>query len=169
MRKAVAVLDELARRGIILRYAVGGGVAATFYVEPVLTYDMDVFVILPPSEGALVSLEPLYSSLASMGFLPEREHVVAGGIPVQLIPAYNDLVLEAVDNAVQLPLGDSQVSVVRVEYLVAIMFQTGRPKDIARAAMVLGQAEIDRDLLGRILRDHGLKEKWQERQEILGE
>ena len=31
-------------------YAIGGGIAATYYIEPVLTYDLDIFFI-PASEG----------------------------------------------------------------------------------------------------------------------
>jgi hypothetical protein len=42
MRVASAIRD---RSGFIKAYAIGGGIAATYYIEPVLTYDLDIFFI----------------------------------------------------------------------------------------------------------------------------
>jgi hypothetical protein len=36
---------------------------ATFYTEPVLTFDLDVFVLISASTGKLVSLTPIYEAL----------------------------------------------------------------------------------------------------------
>jgi len=160
MRKAVEVLEQLVRDGILRAYAIGGGVAATFYAEPVLTYDLDAFVLLPPASGPLVSLSPVYEKLRSMGFAEEQEHVVVGGLPVQFIPAYNALVEEAVARAVELPFGDTRVRVVSPEHLLAIMLQTGRPKDRARAALFVSEVELDRHRLTDILDRHGLAGRW---------
>jgi len=159
MRKAIEVIRKLVEDGTVTAYAVGGGMAATFYAEPVLTYDLDVFIILPTGGGPLVSLAPVYERLGAMGYAPEREHVLIAGMPVQLIPAYNALVEEAVVRAVDLPLGDSRVRVVGPEYLLAIMVQTGRPKDRARAAIFLDEAAIDGVRLKEILKRHGLAGK----------
>jgi len=46
MERTLKVLNELERSGIIETYAIGGGIAAIFYIEPVLTYHLDVFVRL---------------------------------------------------------------------------------------------------------------------------
>ena len=32
---------------------------ATFYVEPLLTFDLDIFVLLPGTAGGLLTLAPL--------------------------------------------------------------------------------------------------------------
>jgi len=45
MEKALIVIKEMTRLGIIKSYAIGGGIAATYYIEPVLTYDLDVSFI----------------------------------------------------------------------------------------------------------------------------
>jgi hypothetical protein len=45
MEKALIVIEEMTRVGIIKSYAIGGGIAATYYIEPVLTYDLDVSFI----------------------------------------------------------------------------------------------------------------------------
>lgn len=52
--KALLVIEEMTRRGIIKAYAIGGAIAATYYIEPVLTYDLDIFFI-PAKEGLTFS------------------------------------------------------------------------------------------------------------------
>jgi hypothetical protein len=162
MLQACEVLEELVREGTLSAYAIGGGIAATFYVEPILTYDLDTFVLLPTSAGPLISMAPLYDRLRQMGFVPEQDHVLIAGLPVQLIPAYNALVEEGVREALALPLQDKAARVLRPEHLLAIMIQTGRPKDRARAALFLEEAEIDRELLRCILKRHALEDRWDE-------
>ncbi|MBM4370794.1 MAG: hypothetical protein FJ098_04025 [Deltaproteobacteria bacterium] len=160
MRQAIEVLNGMVEEGKLRSYAIGGGVAATFYMEPVLTYDLDVFLLLPPAEGILVDLTALYRDLGDRGFPAEHEHVLIGGLPVQLIPAYNPLIEEAVLQAVELAFEDAMVRVVRPEHLLAIMVQTGRPKDRHRVALFLEQADWDRDRLMDILRRHGLEDRF---------
>jgi hypothetical protein len=56
------VLNELERGGVIDRYAIGGAMGATFYVEPLLTFDLDVFVVPPQSAAGLLSLASLHGA-----------------------------------------------------------------------------------------------------------
>jgi hypothetical protein len=55
MKTALSVLNELEHDGVIGRYAIGGAMGAAYYIEPVLTFDLDVFVMLPETEGILLS------------------------------------------------------------------------------------------------------------------
>ena len=64
MEKTLQVLNDLERAGVVSRYAIGGAMGATFYVEPVLTFDLDVFVVLPQTAGGLLTLTPLYEPYA---------------------------------------------------------------------------------------------------------
>src|SRR5436853_441650 len=96
MEKTLEALNELEATGITARYAIGGAVGLIFYVEPLLTYDLDVFCLLPTQPGALISLSPIYDHLTGQGHSLDREHIIISGIPVQFIPAYNELVVEAV-------------------------------------------------------------------------
>jgi len=57
MEKTLAVLNELEENQVIERYALGGGIAVTFHAEPMLTYDLDAFVLLPQASG--FAFEPL--------------------------------------------------------------------------------------------------------------
>ena len=44
MHQALRVLNELVEEGVIPRYAIGGAIAASFYIEAQATADLDVFV-----------------------------------------------------------------------------------------------------------------------------
>ena len=160
MEKALKVLNGLEKEGVIERYAIGGGIAGLFYMEPLLTYDLDVFVFLPKTSGKLVGLSPLYESLRKKGYPPRREHVMVEGIPVQFIPAYDELVEEAVRESVRRMYQKTAARVLRAEYLLAIMLQTNRPKDKTRMVQLLEEATVDKDRLTAILRRHGLQSKW---------
>jgi len=162
MERTIEVLNQLEQEGLIRRYAIGGAVAVLFYAEPVLTYDLDVFVLLA-SEGSsgLVDLSPIYRRLAELGHHPDREAVIVAGVPVQVIPAYNALVEEAVASAEEAHFGDAPTRVVGYEHLLAIMTQTGRPKDRERLASLLEQRPPDTGRLDAILRRHALVDSWQ--------
>jgi len=144
-------------KGIVKKYAVGGAVAAIFYVEPILTYDLDVF--FEPSEGndGLLALSSVYDHLKRKGYKVEKEHIIVEGIPVQFLPIYNDLVEEAVDNAARLKYRDTTVNVLTQEYLIAIMIQTARPKDKERIVKFLDEGNFDETQLEKILEKHDLK------------
>ena len=59
MKRTLQVLNELERDGVVERYAIGGAMGATFYVGPLLTFDLDVFVIFPQDASAMLSLTAL--------------------------------------------------------------------------------------------------------------
>jgi len=158
MERALKVIEEITRQGVIKAYAIGGGIAATYYIEPVLTYDLDIFFI-PFMEGLDV-LAPIYEYAKERGFSTQAESILIEGFPVQFIPAYNDLVREAVENASTLKYRDVEAKVVTAEYLAAIALQTGRAKDRERVIRLLEEADIDRPIFDRILQSFGLAEKF---------
>ena len=162
MEAAIRVLNEMVADGIVEAYALGGAMAAVFYVEPVATFDLDVFVLLPPAERdhLVVTLEKQNRWLSDRGYRASGEHVMVESVPVQLLPAYNDLVAEAVVSALDRPLGQVTARVCRPEHLMAILVQTGRAKDRARLQMFLEEAEFDRAALDELLDRFGLRERW---------
>lgn len=162
MEKTLKVLNELEKHQVIERYAIGGGIAVTFHAEPMLTYDLDAFVLLPQASGKIISLSPIYEYLRAKGFPAHREHIVIHGHPVQFIPAYNALVEEAVRKAQAVSYRKVRTRIVRAEHLVAILFQTDRPKDRIRVVLLLEQAELDRKELQALLKRHGLMSRWKE-------
>ncbi len=59
--------------GAFSRYAIGGPMGATFYVEPLLTFDLDVFVLLEAGTGGLTPLAHIYDALRARGCREEDE------------------------------------------------------------------------------------------------
>ncbi len=161
MEKALQIINQMRQEGIIEKYAIGGGIAAIFYVEPITTFDLDIFVLLPDNTVLLTSLTPIYDWLQKRGYYPEKEQILIEGIPVQFIPAYNDLVKEAVENASEISYGETPTYIVKPEYLLAIMLQTFRPQDKQRIIMFLNEAEYSVDLLNQILLKYALKKKYE--------
>jgi len=162
MKRTLQVLNELERDGVIERYAIGGAMGATFYVEPLLTFDLDVFVILPQSASSLLSLVPLYEALRARGYTEEGECVLIEGVPVQFLPAYNALLDEALREARETSYEEVPTRVVRAEQLIAICLQTGRDKDRERVRIFREQAEVDMNYLAGVLQRHGLERKWKQ-------
>jgi hypothetical protein len=160
VKRTLEVLNELENQSVFSRYAIGGAMAATFYTEPVLTFDLDVFVVLSPEIGQLISLAPVYEALRARGYGEEKEAVMIEGVPVQFLPAYNALVEEALGQAREIDYDGVPARVVRAEHLIAVALQTGRSKDRARVAMLREQASLDLNLLADILKRHQLEEKW---------
>lgn len=162
MERTLQILNELEKEGILGRYAIGGAMGATFYVEPLLTFDLDVFVTLPQNEAGLLTLSPLYEALRQRGYREESECIAIEGIPVQFLPAYNALLQEALREAREAPYENTTTRVLRPEHLAAICAQTGRAKDRQRVALLLDEAALDPEYLEGILHRHNLKQKWTE-------
>lgn len=160
MKRTLEVLNELVEAGAIEAYAIGGAIAAAFYVEPLLTYDLDVFVLIPQNEEQLQSLTSLYDALKEKGYVEEAECVMIEGVPVQFLPAYNVLVDEALRDARQIEYEGVSARVLRVEHLIAICIQTGREKDRERVRLLREVPEIDRPFLWDLLDRHQLERNW---------
>src|SRR5947208_13107167 len=89
--------NELVSAGLIEDYALGGALAAIYYVEPFTTYDADIFFI-PVDKGLTGGIPAIYAYLQAQGWQVEREHLLVRGFPVQFLAA-NGLTEEAVREA----------------------------------------------------------------------
>jgi len=147
--------NELISAGLINDYALGGALAAIYYVEPFTTYDADIIFIA--SDKTLSSGIPaIYSHLQSKGWRVEREHLLIKHFPVQFLAA-SGLTEEAVRKAKRIEFEGVPAKVFRPEYIIAIAASVGRHKDLARIEQLLEQATIDKPLLDDILRRYNLK------------
>ena len=164
MKKTLQVINNLQKEKIIEGYAMGGATALLFYAEPALTFDVDIFVFLPDNKNTttLLDLSPLYSSLKSKGYDAEKEHVMIEGIPVQFIPVYNPLIEDAVKQASIKEYEGIKIKVLSIEYLLAIMIDTNRPKDRERIGKLLDEVSFDQKALELILDRHSLRKKWEQ-------
>ena len=127
MRATLEVINRMQADGVIGKYAIGGAVGATFYLEPSATLDIDIFISLKtPSDSSLVTLSPIYDYLASRGRKAEKEYIIIEGWPVQFLPASDALDEEALAQAAETEVEDVRTWVMTAEHLVAIALRTGR-------------------------------------------
>ena len=163
MKATLEIVNALQMDGVIAKYAIGGAVGATFYLEPSATLDVDIFVALPTAQGSsLLSLSAIYDYLTARGCKADGAHVVVGDWPVQFLPAGDPLKQEALADALETNVEGVRTWVMTAEHLVAIALRTGRPKDYARILQFLEQDAVGHDRLNGILTRHGLAGKWSE-------
>ncbi len=160
MKEALEALNALKKTGVIEGYAIGGAIAATFYIEAVNTEDLDAFLFMSPGEGSLLlSLAPIYDALRQLGGVVEGEYVRFGEWPLQLLPAYKPLVEEAIKNAQSVKYGEIPTRIFTPEYLCAIALDTGRRKDYYRVESFIEQQQVDMEKLRALVRTYGLEER----------
>src|SRR6266542_4664089 len=130
--------------GVIERYAIGGAVGATFYLEPVATLDVDIYIdFRPEAENLLASPQPILDYLKARGGKVDGEYIVIAGWPVQFLPPASPLIEEALAQAVEKDVGGTPARVFTAEHLAAIALQTGRAKDKARLLQVIEEGVPD--------------------------
>lgn len=151
------VLNRLRDEGVVLDYAIGGATAVLFYAEPTRTYDIDVFVQLPPQNASpLTSLSSLYDWARRNDVAVEAEHLIIDGVPVQFLPAFNALVEDAIVAARLHDYDGVPVRVVGPEHLVALALQAGGARRRERAWQLLESNLVDRRRLGALLAAHDI-------------
>ena len=147
--------NGLVAAGLIEEWALGGALAAIYYVEPFTTYDADIFFI-PKDKGLTAGISAIYAHLQTQGWQVEREHLLVRGFPVQFLAA-GGLTEEAVREAEKIDYEGVPARVFRPEHIIAIAASVGRAKDKARIEQLLAQADMDKTYLADVLQRHKLK------------
>ncbi len=163
MRETLEAIHMMRADGVISDYAIGGAVGATFYIEPMATMDIDVFVSFQSAPNSLlIDLSPLYRWAEAHGFETRGEYIVMAGWPVQFLPPSDALDQEALDRAVETDVEGVPARVMTAEHLVAIALRVGRAKDYARILQFMEAGALDAARLDDILARHGLVSQWEE-------
>ena len=163
IKEVIETLNRMQADGVIERYAIGGAVGATFYLEPVATLDVDVFVEFHAEPGSrLVRPELIFKYLRERGCTMEGEYIVIAGWPVQFLPAGSALVQEALAAAIEKDVEGTPARVFTAEHIAAIALETGRAKDKARVLQFTEADALDLQRLNEILARHGLSSAWQQ-------
>ena len=161
MEKIFALINQMEADGVIGRYAVGGAVGAIFWLEPMQTKDLDIFVVLPTSHGgSLLTLGPIYDYLLARGYQPRGQHIQIEGWLVEFVPPGTPLVEEALVQAVERDVNGVPTRVFTAEHLAAISLQVGRERDHDRIARFLEHEALDSAKFEAILLRHDLLQKW---------
>jgi hypothetical protein len=163
VKLTLETINQMQADGVIGKYAIGGAVGATFYLEPSATLDVDVFVSLPTVAGSgLLSLTPIYEYLQARDCRIQGEYIVIGDWPVQFLPPSNALEHDAIEEAVETEVEGVKTWVIRAEHLVAIALRTGRAKDHTRILQFLEQKAVDLHKLNQVLTQYNLAGKWEQ-------
>jgi hypothetical protein len=162
IKETIALINQMRSDRVVECYAIGGAVDATFYLEPVTTLDVDVFITLRSEPGSLLATpKPLFDYLTARGATTEGEYIVVAGWPVQFLPAANPLLEEALAQAVEKDVEGIYARVFTAEHLAAIALQTGRAKDKARLLHFVESGALDPKQFQSILSHHGLQPAWE--------
>ena len=162
IKEVLATINQMQADGIIDRYAIGGAVGATFYLEPIATLDVDIFVAFRSEPGQLlVSPQPLIDYLTDRGCRTEGEYLIIADWPVQFLPPPTPLAEEALSEAIPFDVEGVPTHVFSAEHLACIALELGRPKDKARLLQFIEAGVLDPARLEAILSRHQLSDKWQ--------
>src|SRR4051812_34220444 len=99
MKETIKIINRMVKDGLIQEYAIGGAIAAIYYLEPFDTADLDIFVQVNAIASDLMILAPIYEYLTEQGYEVKGEFIYIEGIPVQFLPVFNPLTEEAVEKA----------------------------------------------------------------------
>ncbi len=159
MEKTLEVLNRLETAGLIGHYAIGGAIAAAYYVEPTVTYDLDVFTVIPGA-SLLIDLSPIYEQLKAWGYKEQGAGVEIEGWEVQFLPPPGPLEEVALEFAEACNFHNVPTRIIAAEFLCAIMLKTGRPKDLIRLSQFLEEGVLQKSAFMDIIDRFSLREKW---------
>ena len=138
---AVVALNKFKRRRIIRDYAIIGAVAATAYMEPVFTEDIDVVILADSDEEYLRA----YAAIAAESETMDGMHHILGGVPVQIFPStVMPLYRDAVEQAIKVRIDNIRAKVATAEHLILLYLTANRPRDRLRVGYLLEDADESR-------------------------
>jgi hypothetical protein len=163
MERVIQVLNRMQSDGVVENYAIGGGIAAIYYIEPYDTKDLDIFIpvsAVTVGKAGLLSLAPIYSYLEKLGYPAVKEGVLIEDWLVQFIPASETTQEEALKDARTAKYGNTETKIFSPEHLAAELLRSGRLKDHVRVAALMDSGKIDMNVFRGIVKQHGLEDKW---------
>lgn len=161
MKEAIKALNQLVENNLIEDYAIGGAIGAAFYIEAVRTEDVDFFVVLKPEDDkSFLPFKNIYPFLIEKhGGIENKEHIIIGNWPIQLLPVHNDLLKEALKDSRECTFQGEKTKVLSPEYICALALQLGRTKDYIRYEDFVKAKKVDEDKLSSIMKKHRIVRK----------
>lgn len=139
--KAIKRLNRLKKTGVIKDYAIGGAHAVAYYLEPIKTLDLDIFVFAESDEDFYI----FRTYIKKAGFRMRGTHVIIDDTPVHFLPgSLHPLINEAVRRAKRIRIRSIPTKVLTVEYLIVSLLMAFRLKDKMVIPDLLGLADMEK-------------------------
>lgn len=151
--------------GVFRNYAIVGGYAVNYYIEPTFTSDIDTLVFVASD----ADYTKIFAYFTQKGHKVVNLYVVIDDTQVQFFPStISPLYESAVINAKTVAFKDTTTRIVTAEYLVALLLTSYRPKDKIRIMEL--RKVVNEDSLRGIVRRYDSEQNpiFQRLQEILG-
>lgn len=135
MQHVIDAMNELQKKKIIKAWALGGGIAAKYYVNPPVTKDIDFFVLM--DDRSIMFMKPIHDYFVARGGKYFKHMMHYKGIVVDIIATDDALIVEGIKRAVIGDVEGIEMKVLPADYLAAIALKVGRPKDLNRIKLML--------------------------------
>lgn len=124
--KVLERLNRMKKTGVIKDYAIGGAHAVAYYLEPVKTIDLDIFIYAASDQ----EFYKFRSYIKKSGFKLRGTHVVIDDIPVHFFPgSLHPFINEVIKMAKKIRVKNIPTKVLTVEYLILSLLLAFRLKD----------------------------------------
>ena len=138
---AIRSLNVLKRRKVLRDYVLIGAIASTAYMEPIITEDLDIIVLVDTDSEYLQAFQDVAKSAERM----DGMHLYLGGVPVQMFPTTTKpIFLDTMLNARSDRIGGLRVKIASPEHLILLYLEAFRYKDQLRIRRLLEMADVDR-------------------------
>ncbi len=139
--KVLKRLNRMKKTGVIKDYAIGGAHAVAYYLEPVKTIDLDIFIYTASDRDFYIFRNYIKKS----GFKMRGTHVIVDDIPVHFLPgSLHPFINEAIKMAKKIRVKNISTKVLTVEYLILSLLLAFRLKDRMVIPDLLQLAEKDK-------------------------
>jgi hypothetical protein len=124
--KVIRRLNSLKKTGVVRDYAIGGAHAVAYYLEPVKTLDIDIFLFVESDEDFYI----FRTYIKKTGLKIRGTHVIIDDIPVHFLPgSLHPFIDEAVRKGKRIKVRNIPTKVLTVEYLIVSLLMAFRLKD----------------------------------------
>ena len=124
--KVIRRLNRLKKTGVLRDYAIGGAHAVAYYLEPVKTLDLDIFLFVDSDKDFYT----FRTYIKKTGLKIRGTHVIIDDIPVHFLPgSLHPFINEAVRKAKRIKVSNIPTKVLTAEYLIVSLLMAFRLKD----------------------------------------
>jgi hypothetical protein len=148
--EAIRALNRLKQRRVIRDYVVFGAVAATAYMEPMLTQDLDIIVLVDSGEEYMETFRRVGESADGL----DGMHHILGGRPVQMFPStLKPIYLDTIAHSKSSRIGNIRVKLASPAHLVILALEAFRLKDKLRIEELLKTSSVVREAVYDLLEE----------------